>query len=174
MDVNKIKEALMRKLGEGHEVILGEVIKNNDVRRQCITIRANGETMSPTLYPDAFRTGTADEIADEILEICNKHKVPEHNADDIVDMFRNREKMLQNVEYKLVSRERNEEFLKTCPHKFYLDLALIYVVKFALSSSQEASTVVGNEHIDGLGIEIDELDECANRNTHNKGFRFLI
>ena len=170
MDVNKIRNNVAVQLGVGYYVSLDEVVKNNGVKKQCIIIHAEGETVSPVFYLENYMGVSDDEITERIIDAYKKHRGIRYETDTIQNIFADKEKFLQNVVYRLVNKEKNKELLSNCPHKEYLDLAVVYSINVKICDSSRASILIKNEHTAKLEIGLDNLDERAKQNTLDKGF----
>ena len=74
------------------------------------------------------------------------------------------------MEYQLINAKRNQEELKEIPSKKIVDLVAIYRTVISDDENGMASYVLSNQHLKLAGINIDELDEAAMRNTKKSGF----
>lgn len=69
-----------------------------------------------------------------------------------------------------MNAEKNADRLAGAPFRKLLDLAALYRVVVNASADGSASFILTNKMMAVSGIDIEELDQAAIRNTQNKGF----
>ena len=72
--------------------------------------------------------------------------------------------------YQSVNAERNAERLKNIPHRCVEDLAVIYRASVDMGGSSTGSYVISNEIMKSAGLNAEELEKAANKNTAKAGF----
>ena len=87
--INQIKDAVIERLGDGYQVDVREVTKNNDTKLTGLTIMKVGQNVAPTIYLDKYVDATEGELMNA--------------ADDIVNTYRQHETDVPNVD---ISREQ--------------------------------------------------------------------
>lgn len=164
-----VKEAVEASLGEGYEVNIHEVLKNNGTRLTGITIRAAESKIAPTIYLEVsferFKAGdaTLPVIVSEIISVYESHKTTmSFDASLVTDFSACKERIC----YKLVNAERNKELLVDAPHIIVCDdLAVIFYILVSNDGEGTATITVRNNMSDLWGVATDELFKIALANT---------
>ncbi len=126
---------------------------------------AREKSVSPTIYVNDMyakyvRTGEFTRtmqyfagIFEKAFQTAHQIKIP-----DFKDFSK-------QVVYNLVNAEKNGEFLKTVPHRRFLDLAVIY--RWIMEAGEEGmqSAVITNEMMVMLGLYEEQLHAYACENT---------
>ncbi|MBR6329271.1 MAG: hypothetical protein IKR68_06450 [Lachnospiraceae bacterium] len=163
----QIAARVSQKLGSSAAVECRRVVKNNGVALDGLCITPAGEKISPTIYLndsyERYRCGMElDEAVKGIIRVYE-----ERNGTGFIDpeMFSDREKVCGMLACRLVSRSRNAEALKEMPHRDFLDLAVTYMCVLGETSFGNASMAVKDSHLKHWGMDPEELDEIAVKNT---------
>ncbi len=172
--MNRLAEAVKEKVGIECDIEFKEARKNNGIMLQGILIRKHGETVFKNIYIDNLidrieqcSTGVQD-AAEEIVRIFNENQ----NSGELAGIVKslNKEKILQRAVYQLVGKERNMDMLADVPHKELLDLAAVYRVVLDESSDETLSFLLTNSLCREYGIDSEEFERAAGRNTEMRGF----
>ena len=75
------------------------------------------------------------------------------------------ENVKHNIIFQVVNTAWNEEMLQKIPHREFLDLSIIYRLIISMDDEGVMSTVVHNDLAQNIGMEEQELFECAVKNT---------
>lgn len=162
---NKVQELL----GDEYVVSAKETEKNNGVVRRGVAIGKKDENFRRIIYIDgeSIEKDDIDEVAHSVVDgykndLVNMRKILSVNA-----YFFDRKYILENAEYKVIGREKNEEYLKNVPHISCLDMAAIYVVNVDDCGDDYRKTTftVTHKHMNFFGIKFSELDAAARINT---------
>ena len=172
--VKELVGAVKEMAGNGYSVTAQETTKNNGVKMLGIEIRKPEETVVPRLYVDGIvdrvEDGfmTVEDAAKKVFEMYQNSETPEMemNVEKLID----RKFILDHVEYQLVNAERNAEKLKDIPGKKIADLVAIYRVAVSAGEDGMMSYVLTKAILDRSGINFEELDEAAKKNTEKSGF----
>lgn len=172
--VKELVGAVKEMAGNGYSVTAQETTKNNGVKMLGIEIRKPEETVVPRLYVDGIvdrvEDGfmTVEDAAKKVFEMYQNSETPEidMNVEKLID----RKFILDHVEYQLVNAERNAEKLKDIPGKKIADLVAIYIVVVSAGEDGMMSYVLTKAILDRSGINFEELDEAAKKNTEKSGF----
>lgn len=172
--VKELVGAVKEMAGNGYSVTAQETTKNNGVKMLGIEIRKPEETIVPRLYVDGIvdrvEDGfmTVEDAAKKVFEMYQNSETPEieMNVEKLID----RKFILDHVEYQLVNAERNAEKLKDIPGKKIADLVAIYRVAVSAGEDGMMSYVLTKAILDRSGINFEELDEAAKKNTEKSGF----
>ncbi len=172
--VKELVGAVKEMAENGYSVTAQETTKNNGVKMLGIEIRKPEETVVPRLYVDGIvdrvEDGfmTVEDAAKKVFEMYQNSETPEidMNVEKLID----RKFILDHVEYQLVNAERNAEKLKDIPGKKIADLVAIYRVVVSAGEDGMMSYVLTKAILDRSGINFEELDEAAKKNTEKSGF----
>lgn len=166
-----IRKLVEEELDEGYEVHETTAIKNNGVKYTGLLIRAEGDTISPTIYLEKFladyEAGKIKLIdaAREIIKVYESSKIEKPFK---VSGITNFEECKGKIFYKLINAEMNKELLKTAPHKIVCeDLAIVFYIKVSIDKNGMSSALVNNDLMKIWGISDEELYEIAVVNTPN-------
>lgn len=150
-----------------YQVELHKVTKNNGIVLDGITIRKEGERISPNIYLNSYfdhylmgRPITS--IMEEVVCIYE-----DNQADQQLELFDilNFNEVKDRVVIRLVNYEKNKEQLKECPHKLFLDLAITFRYIASKDSCGVASSLISNEEFENWEISIEDLYQVALFNT---------
>ena len=75
------------------------------------------------------------------------------------------ENIKERIVYKLVNYEKNEDLLKTVPHKKFLDLAVVYYISIKEDIFESASILINNTHLELWGKTMEDIDRLAKENS---------
>lgn len=165
----KVQMEVQEQLGEGFDVKIRRVIKNNDTVLEGLVICKQQNHLAPTIYLnpyfEEFKQGIEmQEIIGQLL--C----VYEQNADvsfgnekvkELADFANLRDK----VAYKLIQKESNQELLKEIPYVEFLDLAIVFYLILDESRNGQMTALIHNYHMDSWGTTKEELYQLAGKNT---------
>lgn len=164
----EVRKKVQERAGDGCEVIVRTVLKNNGVKLTGLTIHEDGKTVSPTLYLEGIDTEDADEAADIILNHYRKYggKESDELSEMIKDALLDRERVLETVIPRLINYEWNCEYLEGVPHRRLMDLAVTY----CLPICEGAVMKITNGYADAVGVTEEELHEAAMANIERQGY----
>lgn len=152
---------------EEYSVDFQQLKRNNGVTLDGIVIRKEGDMASPNIYVNAYyddyQMGKPTSLIMEEL-VYQYFKIKEENEIDCVDLC-NFRKVRGSIVLRLVNYERNREMLKTCPHKRYLDLAIVFRYVAGRSPVGLSSALIQNEEFAAWNISVEELYRIALFNT---------
>ncbi len=163
----KVQDAVVKKLGEGYQVKIQEIQKNNSIVLQGLMIMSEKNNVSPTIYLnsfwEAYEKGLLFSVViDRILQIY-KEDTPKANVD--MSFFREFKKVKDRICYRLVSKEQNQELLKKVPYMEYLDLAICFYYAYQGDALGCGSILIHNTHIEMWKTTKEELFKLAQYNT---------
>lgn len=167
------KESVVKALGEVFEntkIITNKVNKNNGLILEGIVIIAPNRNLSPTIYLNGFyeqylNGREFEDIIENIADIYNKN-LPDEDFD--VECFTDWNRVKENIVFTLVNYERNSDLLSQVPHMKFLDLAIEFKFLLPTESSESATILIRNEHLDFWNVSLNELYEVAKVNTPEK------
>lgn len=163
-----VKKALETVYGAECSVELRDVTKNNNCCLTGLCIRKDDDNMAPVIYLDAFyeeylQRGIS--IEEVCAEVVHTYKISKTNHKFDTSGVMDFEQVKDNICFKLVNAQRNQELLADVPHIKFLDLAIIYFILISKDSAGTGTIMVRNNIMDMWGVDIDELYNIALRNT---------
>lgn len=153
---------------KGAEVVIQEVVKNNGIKYDALSMYANGRNTSPNIpirpFYDSLITGVmpldfimADIVRnyDNLLEGMNCYQID----------FSDYERVKDKIVIRLINYDKNKELLEKCVYKKYLDLAITY--RYILSDVEDgiSSVIITKAEFESWDIDEVELYEKALSNT---------
>ena len=167
--MEQLIEELYRYFSPEQYQLEGSVLlKNNDTKRYAILLKKIEGTVSPTIYLDNFysefehgRT-TISETASHIYEQM-------HDFEDKIESYQEFSAELSDcsnkITYRLVSKERNKQFLESVPHLPFLNMAVVFYIIHHVSKEGMESICVTNELAGKWGLSAKSLYIIAEKNT---------
>lgn len=165
--VQKVQKAVQKRVGEGFQVKIHEVQKNNNTVFQGLLIMSEQQNVSPTIYLnsfwEAYREGvTFSVIIEHIMRVYHQD-TPKQNVD--MSFFKEYDKVKGRICYKLISLERNAELLLKIPYFKFLDLAICFYYAYQGEELGEGSILIHNNHMEMWQVTRADLLEAARQNT---------
>ena len=167
--MEQLIEELYRYFSPEQYQLEGSVLlKNNDTKRYAILLKKIEGTVSPTIYLDNFysefehgRT-TISETASHIYE-------QRQDLEDKIEAYQEFSVELSDcsnkITYRLVSKERNKQFLESVPHLPFLNMAVVFYIIHHVSKEGMESICVTNELAGKWGLSAKSLYIIAEKNT---------
>lgn len=164
---NELLLCLQELLEEDETADIRTVTKNNGVRMGGLTILKEGRNASPTFFlPDLKREyekgRTLTDISRDVLRFSRERS---YRIDLVPARLRDYTLYKDRVFYKLCNYAKNEELLRTCPHRIFLDLALVCMYPFRVAEDLTGSILVQEDDLERWEIDRDRLFQDALRNT---------
>ena len=154
-----VRDAVEASLGEGYQVQIHDVVRNNDTHLTGLVIYNGISNMTPNIYLEyyfnQYQSGmTMDEISQDIIRTYEKHRVSENFDTTIFSDF-NRVK--DRICYRLVNAKRNQERLSDTPCIEFYDLVLVPYILIAMDEDGIQSCLVKDDML-GVWDMLDTLD----------------
>lgn len=137
----------------------------------------NGVELTGILIDDGSRCTPAIYIDEMYDSFCNKpdfEEIIRNLAKTIVDVMDSKpdtDNILKKIKEgfthvipKLINAEKNQELLKNCPHRFFLDLAVVYEIMLGTNQF----ILIRNGMSDYRGMTEEELYDLAVENIRNQ------
>ena len=120
-----IKKELMSRI-KAVKLYENNVVKNNVTKLGIVVNRAN-ENISPTFYIDDLynmylENNSIDEVVDFIENVVNENRPQTTIINKINNVY-------ENVLPRLVNKQTNYQLLSNCPHRDFLDMAIVYYIE---------------------------------------------
>lgn len=169
----KVAEEIKDYLPDSYQdakVEIHEVMKNNDIQLDGLTIKQKDSNVTPSIYLNDFfkeyeQGRPLDVIMEHIAEIHMDHEnVPEFD----VSMIMNYESAKEHIMPRLVNAEMNEQLLEQRPHVFESDLAVTFVVEVESTEQGIASVPITNDIMKAYGVDESELLQVAVQNMEEQ------
>lgn len=163
----KVRRAMSEVLGDGYEVRLQEVQKNNGVRLQGLLILTEKQNVSPTIYLkpfwEAYEGGVT--LADLVAKILQIYR--EDTPGESIDMsfFKEFEKVKDRICYRLIDARQNKSLLEKIPHIPFLDLAICFYYAYESDALGSGTILIYNTHVGMWQTGTAELMRLAQVNT---------
>lgn len=176
----RITEAISQKLGSESQIkiMFQKITKNNGKMLEAIIFQDAEANASPAIYIDDLIKQVENNdigLEDAVQEIMQYYLNVVNGAafENIEGAVSKLDKtyILDKVVYKLINAEKNADQLAGVPHISVLDLAAIYRVDISQETDSTAWFTISNKLCDTYGINQEELDKAARKNTEQKGFR---
>lgn len=166
-----VEEITKRKLEDG-VVTVRDVVKNNNVKMQAISIIREGEIATPTIYlqnyyADYKNGRTIKNICYEIFETY-LHSVEHFKMDIDIKDISDFGKVKDIIYYKVINYEMNKALLTNTPYFRFLDLAIVFYIMVLRDDDGQATALIDNQHMAGWRITREELRDIAFENTWKK------
>lgn len=181
--IELIRKEIEKSLGEGYEVKVDEVMKNNHVVLTGLTIVEPQINISPIIYLDDYYESYIredkgiEEILEDILEVYDKNSI-RHTVD--MDFFTNFEQVREHIVYKLINYEKNAIMLEDVPYIPFHDLAIVFQCLVSNDKYGSSSIMIHHAHLKLWGVTKEELYQHAKKNMPRlypyelKGVRDMI
>ena len=163
----ELTECIINMAEPGEEVTVRKILKNNDTAFDSVTVKQPGCNMTPTLYfqdlKRSFDEGMQmDELARSVLSFSRTGSGVWPAEDfDPGDYSYFRDKVM----FRLVSSDRNRQYLRHRPHRGRLDLEIVYYYQCRIGKESMGTISVGDEDLNRCGISEEDIYRDALRNT---------
>jgi hypothetical protein len=168
--LQKVKHEITKRVPKSSQVMLNTVMKNNDCKLDAISIVDPEVTVTPNIYLnqyyEQYQSGSdLSSIAEIIIKLSKDRTEPEKEIIPDISDFNS---IAHLITYRIVNWEKNLKRLRTMPYKDIEDLVVIYSIIIKSDSDGISSIPITDTLMEKwFGVFIDQIDECANRNTPN-------
>lgn len=162
-----VKQALREELGDGYQVRVRPIPKNNGITLDGLSIQAPGDLLAPTVYMNPYyqqyRQGMPlPDVIGDILGLFRNNPPPAYiNGERLSDY----EEMKDRVMLRLIHAPSNRELLSDVPHIPFLDLAIVFYLFLEKNASGQMTALIHNEYKDRWQVDEKRLLELALVNT---------
>lgn len=164
-----IERYLPEDLGQV-EISRHEIVKNNGLKLNGITVRAEGSDGGPTVYlnepyENYKEEGDLDKVIISLAKTIEDNRLPKE-FEGLAAEFKNFDQIKNRIVMVVVNADMNYELLKKVPHKRMVgDLAAIYKVRIDTSESGLSTCTITHAHKALWGISDAELHNIAMENS---------
>lgn len=162
-----IKEKVIKEAGDGKEVRIRHVLKNNGCGLDGLTIMEKEDGGSPTIYLNdyyvQYKAGRQPEAI--VREILQMYEINKNKTDYLSEDFENFAFIREKVVYRVINYEANRELLEDIPYRRFLDLAVVYYCLVEKGEEGNATALIHNSHMKLWNVTENEIAEIAEKNT---------
>ena len=153
--------------GEGGNITINHVIKNNGCEMDGLVIMEKGKDIAPTIYLDSFYElyTNGENIKNKIRQ---KEVIYEQNKNNVtfdVNILKHFDTIKDKIVYKVVNYRSNEKLLEQVPHKRILDLAVVFYCLLDNEYGRSATALIYNNNLKNWNVTIDDVYKAALKNT---------
>lgn len=163
----KVKEEVAALCGEGYEIGIQEVKKNNGVVRTGIFMKREGEPLGPILYLDGYyeRWGSQNGSIEGAARLIYDSLSACRGRELLTVEFGDFELLKPRIVFRLLSRERNEELLRDVPWLPFCDLAVAFAVLLKDGPDSCLSFLISHRHVRLWNTDVETLEKAAVENS---------
>ena len=153
--------------GEGGNITINHVIKNNGCEMDGLVIMGEGEDIAPTIYLDSFYElyTNGENIKNIIRQIEVIYEQNKNNVTFDVNILKHFDTIKDKIVYKVVNYRSNEKLLEQVPHKRILDLAVVFYCLLDNEYGRSATALIYNNNLKNWNVTIDDVYKAALKNT---------
>lgn len=162
-----VKDGISKILGEGSNVYVHKVLKNNNIELDALAVSQSGSNISPTIYLNEYFKEYKEgrklgEIINDIYELYEEHR---GKMEFDIELFKDFEKIKKRIAFKVINAQSNEKLLQDVPHITILDLAIVFYFIVDSDFLGSATALIHNMHLDIWEINEKDLYKIAMENT---------
>lgn len=162
-----IKASVQQKLGRHLTVTLEQVLKNNGLLLDGLSIVSPGSPFVPTIYlndyyKEAEKGLSLTTIVDRILVLYKEQTFSPANLCNDLQSF---ESIKDNVSFKLLNAADNEILLSDVPHYIFLDLAIVFYLMVSECKKGQMTALIHHSHLEMWNVKKEVLLPLAKHNT---------
>lgn len=153
--------------GEGGNITINHVIKNNGCEMDGLVIMEKGKDIAPTIYLDSFYElyTNGENIKSIIRQIEVIYEQNKNNVIFDVNILKHFDTIKDKIVYKVVNYRSNEKLLEQVPHKRILDLAVVFYCLLDNEYGRSATALIYNNNLKNWNVTIDDVYKAALKNT---------
>ena len=153
--------------GEGGNITINHVIKNNGCEMDGLVIMEKGKDIAPTIYLDSFYElyTNGENIKNIIRQIEVIYEQNKNNVTFDVNILKHFDTIKDKIVYKVVNYRSNEKLLEQVPHKRILDLAVVFYCLLDNEYGRSATALTYNNNLKNWNVTIDDVYKAALKNT---------
>lgn len=153
--------------GEGGNITINHVIKNNGCEMDGLVIMEKGKDIAPTIYLDSFYElyTNGENIKNIIRQIEVIYEQNKNNVTFDVNILKHFDTIKDKIVYKVANYRSNEKLLEQVPHKRILDLAVVFYCLLDNEYGRSATALIYNNNLKNWNVTIDDVYKAALKNT---------
>ena len=153
--------------GEGGNITINHVIKNNGCEMDGLVIMEKGKDIAPTIYLDSLYElyTNGENIKSIIRQIELIYEQNKNNVTFDVNILKHFDTIKDKIVYKVVNYRSNEKLLEQVPHKRILDLAVVFYCLLDNEYGRSATALIYNNNLKNWNVTTDDVYKAALKNT---------
>ena len=153
--------------GEGGNITINHVIKNNGCEMDGLVIMEKGKDIALTIYLDSFYElyTNGENMKSIIRQIEVIYEQNKNNVTFDVNILKHFDTIKDKIVYKVVNYRSNEKLLEQVPHKRILDLAVVFYCLLDNEYGRSATALIYNNNLKNWNVTIDDVYKAALKNT---------
>lgn len=166
-----VKLTLASLFNDEYQIKLINVDKLNGVTLKGITIINKKQNVSPTIYLEDFynKYNLGSTIHDIGKEIYSDYLQKYASGDNLFSLtslnFTDYSSVQDKIYFRLINYQMNQQYLKSIPHKRWLDLAIVFSILVNNQQSEISSITITHSLLEHWQLTIDDIMKIANYNT---------
>ena len=165
--LENIQASVQKELGEGAQVNLQQVLKNNGILLDGLSISSASSGFSPTIYLNAYYEEAENGlplsvIAEQIVLMYEEQAFSPH---ELLLELKNFDDIKDKIVFKLLGTQDNELLLSGIPCYDFLDLSVVFYLILSEDVNGQMTSLIHNEHLELWNITKKELLKLAEHNT---------
>ncbi len=163
-----LKEELERQAGEGEKLVYRNMVRNNGVVRESVSVLREGSDIAPVVYLDSCydqhvsKGVTAAESAQQILHYQSCSECVRRSADAFFGEYGDAGK---NIAMRLINCGRNRELLEEVPHRMVEDMAILYYYTVFSDAEGSGAILIRNADLSRWKISEEDFFKDAESNA---------
>lgn len=171
--ITMILPMVRKKLSGEYKVLSNSIVKTNDIKLNALTISKNDDVVAKNIYLgqyyEMYESGCViDKIVEQI--VCeatdNANELDDRCREYVTNMY-DYEKVKDKIVIKLVSLEKNAEYLKDKMYIKYLDFAMVFQLLITMPENRIMTSAVLSQVHKLWGVSEDELYVQALKNMQS-------
>ena len=169
----ELMDRLAIRLGEDYRIHVTDTLKNNSVVQPQLVFQRKGSPVCPAVYlqdqydlymeqPDEERMNG---VIENILLLYEQHEKEMAEVSKMPQKLVHYEDVKDNILFKLINTEDNEELLMQVPHISYLDLSIVFYVSISETEQGIMTALIWNQHMEVWNVTAYDLYKVARKNT---------
>lgn len=159
--------SIQNYFGDNASVSLHPIMKNNNIRLDGLLIQDQSSNVTPTLYLnhyyDDYLCGKSFSSVLNDIVTAYRNNLPKENID--FSFFKDYDQIKDQIIYKLINYNQNQNLLKEVPYFRFLDLAIVFCCYLPDMPGGNATILIYNHHLNLWNITADLLYDQAVKNT---------
>ena len=153
--------------GEGGNITINHVIKNNGCEMDGLVIMEKGKDIAPTIYLDSFYElyTNGENIKNIIRQIEVIYEQNKNNVTFDVNILKHFDTIKDKIVYKVVNYRSNEKLLEQVPHKRILARGVVFYCLLDNEYGRSATALIYNNNLKNWNVTIDDVYKAALKNT---------
>ena len=165
--LNTIHAMVQERLQGRARVCLQQVLKNNGLLLDGLTISPIGSHMAPTIYLNSYYDEAEKGLPLSIItdQIVLLYESDPGISEEVIRDVSNFESIRNRIVYKLIHAGNNKTLLSSVPHIRYLDLAIVFYFIVTENNEGQMTALIRREHLKLWNITEEQLIQLAEENT---------